>query len=292
MASLLFATAQRLGAYDLISGRTTYFGPVNISDSAGGGITDVAGHADGRIFFSTADRLYEFDAETGVTTQLGPHGRDGDLIALGRTPLGDLMGGFVGPNEMVAMDADDPTGSQTVQAPDERYRGDLDAVGDRIVIGPDGVRDDLLVFASPSPGPADLFAVTTPESYFGLARIGENNLIGLSGDGVFTMQDDGAAQTRIGALEGLNGEAVVGAGVLGELLHDNITLGEADGAGFGEEGDDTITGNEVGDSLFGGAGHDLIRGLGGADGIEGDAGRDVLFGGAGGDTIGGGKGAD
>ncbi|MEO0679405.1 MAG: calcium-binding protein [Pseudomonadota bacterium] len=295
MASILFATTQSLGSYDLITRQTTYFGPVNTSDDPGGQITDVAGLADGRVFFSTAARLYEFDPGTGLTTQLGEHGRGGALVALGRSEGGGLLAGLNGDNELVELDPTfDPTTDQTfIRFMPSFFAGDVEAESGFFLVAPTSFDNREISIFDDVGSNALLTRDTEDEVIVGLAEIGGLNTIGVGDDGqVFSLSALAVQLDPIGLIGGLNGEPLVGAGYVGEANNDRFDVPAGSGEFALGAGDDTVTGSDEADQIFGGDGVDFIFAEGAADLVDGGAGSDSIEGGAGADRILGQNGRD
>lgn len=298
MASIVFATARRLGSFDLITGRTTFFGPVNTSDDPGADITDVAGLEDGRIFFSTARRLYEFDPGSGLTTQLGPHGRSGSLVALGRDADGDLLAGFNNETELATLDPQfDPIADQSfIRFMPTFFAGDVEAEGNFFAVAPAGVDNREIAFFDASASTALVQRETGDEIIVGLASIGGQNMIGLGDDGqVFSLGALATELDPLDRLEGLNGEQLIGAGYVGPQHNSlfRVAAGSATAEAIDfKDGDDTVIGSEEIDRILGGDGVDFIFGGPGGDFLDGGRGGDFIEGGAGVDVLTGGDGRD
>jgi len=106
----------------------------------------------------------------------------------------------------------------------------------------------------------------------------------------------GAAKAQrlwgLGGVDVLRGSVDRATCLFGGAGDDDLALGGAGGAAWGEGGDDLVVGSAVDDVLYGGAGNDRVEGGKGGDLVDGGEGHDALDGGAGNDAIDGDGGID
>ncbi|MEC9431808.1 MAG: calcium-binding protein [Pseudomonadota bacterium] len=139
----------------------------------------------------------------------------------------------------------------------------------------------------------DLVASTRVDGeVWGLASLGENNLIGAVGGSILRIDDETGAMTELYDLSAALDGPITGLAFGGTAAHDILSGGNGRDRIKGGIGDDVIEGGNGRDVLLGARGDDILSGDNGKDLLRGNAGDDWLTGGNGKDKLIGGGGSD
>ncbi|SDW12769.1 Hemolysin-type calcium-binding repeat-containing protein [Albimonas donghaensis] len=226
--------------------------------------------------------LSEVDLTDAGLTALASLGADQAFNGLGAGVTGDLMLSEIVSGALLEIDLS--AGALTPFAAGAAGGSAGDVTVHEGLVAQTGFDDrgrDLLSFFDADGDPVS--STRMEAEVWGLASLGENNLIGAVGDSIVRIDETSGEVEELYDLSGVIDGAVTGLAFGGPAIHDVL---------YGGNGSQRIKGGIGDDAIFGGNGEDRLLGARGDDVLGGDNGKDVLRGNAGDDWLAGGNGKD